>query len=103
MEENAKPHDRGDRPLPGITYLDDVRTSADQIVLRLTDEVHGEVADLLETVQRLYQERAGLRKGPTWDNARRRLQNHRLRTPYLSHCIGVLRQKSLTLQEEIAD
>ena len=97
------PRDRGERRVPGLTYLDDVRTPADQLVLRLTDEVYSEVADLLDTVQRLYQERAGMREGPTSDNARRRLQHHRLRTPYLSHCIGVLRTKSVDLQEEIAD
>ena len=61
MKEEAMPRDRGDRRVPGITYLDDVRTPADQLVLRLTDEVYSEVADLLDTVQRLYQERAGMR------------------------------------------
>lgn len=65
-------------------------------------ELDGEVLDLAKYVGDLLKQMGGFLPDPTGDDARRRLQNPRLRTTVLDHTIRALTAKRLDLREEVA-
>ena len=64
------------------SWLSDSLNLSDKLVAAIATNFKDDHEGFGNVVAQLLEERAGLRRGPTWDNARRRLQNANLRTTY---------------------
>lgn len=85
-------------PVQGSTF-----TIAQSLLERVVVELDGEIVELVEHISELMKKMAGFLPDHTGDDARRRLQNPRLRTTYVSERIRALTAKSIDLREELAD
>jgi hypothetical protein len=85
-------------PAQGATF-----TIAQGLLERVVLELDGEVVELVEHISDLMKRMAGLLPDHTGSDARRRLQNPRLRTTYVNERIKALTAKSIDLREELGE
>lgn len=102
MENNTTPPNGGGQEHDEFNSGEDNTFSIAQAVLasvalELGDEVH----QLVEHIGHLKEQMAGFRRDPTGDDARRRLQNPRLRTTYVDERIKALTATTISLREEL--
>lgn len=83
-------------PVPASTFL-----IAQDLVVRVGEKLGGEVNEIIDRLGGLTRQMAGLEKDRTGDNARRRLQNPRLKTTLLSDTIRSHKVRALELREEL--
>lgn len=84
-------------PEQGSTFV-----IAQDLIARVARGLDGELHELVDHVGDLMKKMAGLLPDHTGDDARRRLQNPRLRTSYGKERIKALTAKSIDLREELA-
>lgn len=77
------------------------KLAADLIALVASQYTH-DLAATLQRVEVLYQEAAGLKRGPTGDNGRRRLQHPELKTTYPETCTRALVAKRAEYRRKLA-
>ena len=103
MTSQVSPDNGGDAAAsaPNQT-LDQTCSMMGDLVTRIIQELGDDVHDLVEHIGHLKEQMAGFRPDRTGDDARRRLQNPRLRTTYLDERIMALSSKSIDLRVQIA-
>lgn len=75
---------------------------AQELIARVAQGLDGELHELVDHIGDLTKKMAGLLDDHTGDDARRRLQNPRLRTSYGKERVKALTAKSIDLREELA-
>ena len=99
-DSNAVRDDRGEAATHGGSP-DNGFEIAQDLVSRMARSLNVEVADVEAQIRRLKETKAGLHPDESSEDARRRLQNPRLRTTYLDDRIRALTAKSLEIREQL--
>lgn len=75
---------------------------AQSLVATVARELSDELHQLVEDIGHLKEQMAGFRPDPTGDDARRRLQNPRLRTTYVDERIRALTAATICMREDLS-